>query len=182
MSRSFAVPEIGPLAALAAAACLLPAGPVAAQGSLEYPVKAAFLYKFGSFVTWPPSAFASDGAPVTVCVLGRDPFGPTLDRLARDATVNGRRVAVKRMDAVTAGHGCHILYLGGERAGDGLSAVQGAPVLTVSDEAQGGPRGVIHFVLQDGKVRFRADTAAAARQRIQISSRLLNLAVGVTAR
>ncbi len=53
-----------PRAALAAlAAALVAAAPAraeqgaAAGGGLEYPIKAAFLYKFGGFVGWPPSAF-----------------------------------------------------------------------------------------------------------------------------
>jgi hypothetical protein len=158
------------------------AGQACAQGSLEYPVKAAFLYKFGSFVSWPPAAFAKPDAPVVVCVLGKDPFGATLDRLVRDATVNGRKVAVRRVSEVDAGSGCHIVYLGAGTTAEALRAVQGAPVLTVSDEAQGGPRGVLHFVVQEGRVRFQADPAAGARQGLQISSRLLNLAVGVSGR
>src|ERR1700756_4784994 len=47
--------------------------------TLEYAVKAAYLYKFTPFVEWPASAFAGPGSPFNVCVLGDDPFGPALD-------------------------------------------------------------------------------------------------------
>src|SRR5687767_10679979 len=43
----------------------------------EYEVKAAYLYNFGRFVTWPPDS--SDGEAFSICVLGRDPFGRVLD-------------------------------------------------------------------------------------------------------
>lgn len=157
----------------------------AQAASLEYPVKAAFLYKFGSFVDWPPPAFEGPGAPVVVCVLGRDPFGAQLDQLVREARIGGRRISVRRLSRVAPDSGCHILYIGAstaQPAAEGLRAVAGAPVLTVTDEAQGGPKGAIHFVVRQNRVRFEVDEAAAARGGLQVSSKLLNLAVAVRPR
>ena len=56
--------------------------------------------------------------------------------------------------------------------------MRGAPVLTVTDDA-GDPaaRGMIDFVLRDGRVRFRIDPRAAERSGLVISSKLLSLAV-----
>ena len=44
--------------------------------SLEYSVKAAFLYKFGAFVDWPPTAFDAVTSPFFLCIVGDDPFAP----------------------------------------------------------------------------------------------------------
>jgi hypothetical protein len=52
-------------------------------------------------------------------------------------------------------------------------------VLTGTDGANGGQRGIIHFTVSGGRVRFFIDQAAASRRGMQISSRLLALAVGV---
>jgi hypothetical protein len=168
------------------AASLAATGRVQAQsGSLEYPVKAAFLYKFGSFVTWPAPAFEAQGAPVVVCVLGDDPFGSQLDRLVSSATVGGRPLTVRRLARVGPESGCHILYVGGSQAqpaAEALRAVAGVPVLTVTDEARGGARGAVHFVVRQNRVRFEIDPAAAARNGLQVSSKLLNLALAVTSR
>ena len=61
--------------------------PAAAQTpSLESAVKAAYLTKFIPFIQWPDTAFASPAAPVTICVLGDDPFGPSLDMACNLAT------------------------------------------------------------------------------------------------
>ena len=52
---------------LAAAAWLVAAltsAPVLAAESLEYAVKANFLYKFGPFIDWPASAFNFKGCPL----------------------------------------------------------------------------------------------------------------------
>jgi len=61
---------------------IAPSAPLArAQASppSEYQVKAAFLFNFAKFVDWPPASFASPQAPFSICLLGKDPFGPAID-------------------------------------------------------------------------------------------------------
>jgi hypothetical protein len=171
--------------AFCAAAAALALGGNAAhaqEGSLEYPVKAAFLYKFGSFVEWPPAAFAGPGAPVTLCIVGRDPFGPVLDSNVQGQTIETRPIVVRRLAVVSPASGCHIAYLGGspeQSTAEAARALAGAPVLTVTDEAVRGARGVVHFVIAANRVRFRIDQRTASAGGLTISSKLLNLAVEV---
>jgi hypothetical protein len=61
-----------------------------------------------------------------------------------------------------------------------LAAIGRQPVLTITDAVNAPKRGVIHFVLVDGRVRFFIDQGAAQRRGLNISSRLLTLAIGVT--
>lgn len=153
-----------------------------ATGSLEYPIKAAFLYRFGSFVDWPASAFAGRGAPITLCVVGRDPFGAVLDRTVQGKTIGARPVAVRRLPAVSPSAGCHIAYLGGsseQSVGEAARSLARTPVLTVTDGTANEGRGAIHFVVQENRVRFRIDLRMAATAGVTISSKLLNLAVEV---
>lgn len=161
-----------------------PAASKAEQPSLEYPVKATFLYKFAPFIGWPPAAFSSPTSPFNICVVGTDPFGPVLDRAVAGQQVGGHPVAVRRMAEVAGGApGCHILYTVGSKtqaAAAVLAAVRGAPVLTVTDGAYGdGVHGVIHFVLDGARVRFDIDLKAAAANGLEVSSKLLSLAVSV---
>lgn len=170
-------------AVLAALILLVAAAPVAAaqDRELEYQVKAAFLYQFGSFVEWPAGAFPDARSPVQLCVVGRDPFGGTLDRLAQGQTVNRRPLAIRRLDAVSPGSGCHIAYLGGSPAQSASAAARilaGAPVLTVA-EGSDDARAAIQFVLRAKRVRFRADQRVASTAGLSISSKLLSLAVEV---
>ncbi|HEX7885358.1 MAG TPA: YfiR family protein [Phenylobacterium sp.] len=149
--------------------------------SIEYDVKAAYLYKFAPFVEWPPTAFASPSSPFQVCILGRDPFGLRLDRAVSGQRVADHPVAVRRLERVDAGSGCHILFLGASRSqtpADALKAVRGAPILTVADDGAG-PGAIIRFVLKDNRVRFDIDVAAATANRVTISSKLLSLATSV---
>lgn len=157
-------------------------GPASAQDrSLEYPVKAAFLYRFGSYVAWPASAFPEGRSPVQVCVVGRDPFGEALDRVVQGQTLDGRPIAVRRLEVIGPGSGCHIAYLGGspeQSPAAAARAVANAPVLTVGEEpaADGA---AIQFVLRGARVRFRIDLRAAAHAGLGVSSKLLNIAVEV---
>jgi len=155
---------------------------VLGRPSLEYPVKATFLYKFGSFVEWPQGAFASATAPFVVCIVGDDPFGPVLDRAAANQRVDQHPVVVRHMTQLGRGPiPCHVLYTIGSKAqptAEVLNAVRGAPVLTVTDDRRGeGPRGMVHFVVRNNRVRFLIDSLATEQGGLTISSKLLNLAV-----
>ena len=59
--------------------------------------------------------------------------------------------------------------------------MRGKPVVTVTDSGLPG-RGLISFVMQDNHVRFDIDAAAAEKNGIRISSKLLDLARTVTRR
>jgi hypothetical protein len=153
-----------------------------ADGGLEYAVKAAYLYKFAPFVDWPASAFPTPASPFTVCVFGEDPFGSTLDQAVRGQVVAGRSVLVRRMGPPAGRVGCQVLYIGRssrQSAADELRAVQGLPILTVTDEAQGSSGGVVQFVLREGHVRFALDADQARAGGLELSSKLMALAVSV---
>ncbi len=45
----------------------------------KYSIKAGYILLFTRYVEWPESAFSTPTAPIVVCVLGSDPFGPVLD-------------------------------------------------------------------------------------------------------
>ncbi|MGH9859502.1 MAG: YfiR family protein, partial [Candidatus Acidiferrales bacterium] len=70
--------------------------PAQQQAPSEYEVKAAYLYYFGKFVTWPLEAEAS-GNSFVICVLGEDPFGPALDRTIVGESIRGTNVVVRRV-------------------------------------------------------------------------------------
>lgn len=148
----------------------------------EYDVKAAYLYKFAPFVDWPSAAFASDTAPLTLCVIGKDPFGAVLDKAAFGQSLNAHPVQVRRMPRIGARSGCHIAFLGGSKeqpAAEAVKLLAGEPVLTVTDEISGPAQGMVHFVIRERRIRFVIDSGAAGRGGLQLSSKLLTLAVTV---
>ncbi len=153
------------------------ATPQPLQASLEYSVKANYLVRFAAFVEWPAQSFATSQSPIVICLVGRDPFNGALDRAARGQTAYGRPLAVRRPGTAEAAAGCHILYVG--RGGGGMVPGGQRAILLVTDGAVSADRGMIHFVIDDERVRFHIDLQAASRSRLSISSRLLNLALSV---
>ncbi len=160
--------------------CLLVAPLLAAGEASEREVKAAMLFSFTKFVEWPADSFHQASAPLGICLLGRDPFGPLLDRLVADRSVAGHPIHVKRFHHTADTKGCHVLYIGSSESKhveEALEAMPGAAVLTVSDTEHFTRRGgVVGFVMEDNKVRFEVNLNAAGRARLRISARLLKLA------
>ena len=72
-------------AVLAALLSLAAATPIRGQAnpSIEYQVKAAFVFNFAKFVEWPLDTFKSENAPIVFCVFRHDPFGSALDEIIR---------------------------------------------------------------------------------------------------
>ena len=169
-----------PAMAAAVEAPAVPAPAAAAPKPADQSVKAAYLTKFAPFVVWPPGAFGGPTAPLVLCVQGDDPFGATLDRLAEGQRIGDRALVVRRVARIDADSGCQIAYLAGSSAQSpdaALKAVEGRPVLTVTDaDGAGGARGIVHLVLADGRVRFAIDSGKAAQCGLTISSKLLALA------
>ncbi len=154
-----------------------------ADDSLERTVKAAFLYKFGRFVEWPAAAFVTATSPFNLCIVGNDPFGATLDKVAEGELINGHSIVIHRLKTVARNSGCHILYIDKSEpqlATQVIEEIRGSSVLTVSDaDTSKSGKGIIDFVIADNRVRFNIDEEAAAKNDLVISSKLLNLALNV---
>ncbi len=172
------------LAGLLAALVATPAN--ADDIAVERALKATFLVRFGAYVAWPSEAFATLNGAVNICIVGDDPFGALIDDAIAGEQVDGRRLRVVRLQAISSDSECHIAYFAGstsQSTSDALAAVEDAPVLTVTDaEFESSARGAIHFVVEDDRVRFHIDEAAAAKSDLALSSRLLGVALSVQRR
>ncbi len=164
----------------AAVLAATPTGAATPNPSLEYSVKAAFLYKFGGFIAWPEAAFDSADSPTNICIFGDDPFGGMLEKVGVGQRIADHHVAIRRLDQVGQISGCQILFLAGRderKIAQALAAVRGEGVLTITDGAvTPAATGIINFVIADNRVRFEIDDQAAAVNGMVISSKLLDLA------
>ena len=147
----------------------------------EYDVKAAFLLNFLKFVDWSPAAFADANSPIDICILGKDPFGRILDQLVEGETVNGRKVAVRRMSDHPAPKTCQLAFVEGtgKEAENALNGL-GRGVLTVAEgERFVRDGGIIGFVIENRRVRFDINRKVAETAGLTLSSRLLSVARAV---
>jgi hypothetical protein len=168
---------------LAATACLAAAQVVGL--ARESAVKAAFLYKFGSFVEWPAGTFRSPSAPFVIAVYGDEAVASDLEQLTEGRNVDGHPVRVKRIRYPDEVGTPQVLFAGGpreQRVREVLAAARG-PVLTVSDgPVAERPGPVLFFVPEEGRVRFGASLTAAAARGLRLSAKLLAVAQQVEGR
>ena len=151
-----------------------------AQEPLDLAVKATYLYKLAPFVDWPQGAFAGPDSPFDLCVIGDDPFGPILDRAVAGQRVGAHPIIVHRLPTAAARSGCELAFVEGSKdqtVREALRQLSGSPVLTVTDNQAS--RGIVDFITEDGRVRFRIDDQAASENGLTISSKLLSLAISV---
>ena len=145
----------------------------------ENALKAAYLYNFTLFVDWPPEA--TNGS-FLICVLGTDPFGPTLPEILRGKTAGGRELRSAVVASREELPPCRVVYVPATDAArhrDALQSLLGQPVLTVGEtEDFLGAGGIIRLFVEGGKLRFDVNAEAARRSRLKISARLLELARG----
>ena len=146
----------------------------------EYQVKAAFLFNFSQFVSWPPRAFSSANAPIIIAVLGEDPFGSDLDAILSGQRVDGHPLIARRYRDVSEVDGCHILFIDrseSARLHEILRALRGRDILTVSDIGGSAQSGVmIDLVTQNRHIHMHVNLAAARASGLSVSSQLLKLA------
>lgn len=154
------------------------ASPVAAVELSEYQLKAAFLYNFASFTSWP----ADVGNTLKLCIHGRDPFGPELDAL-QDKRVDHRRILIERTPPAGTLGSCQIVFIAGSAANDiprTLESLKSAPALTVADSPGAARQGVmLNMEVARDKITFAANLKSAQRARLILSSKLLGLATEV---
>ena len=148
----------------------------------EYQVKAAYLYNFPKFISWPKASFTADKSVFNLCVLGENPFGDAL--LAwQSKKVNGRQVEIAYKANAHEALGCHLLYMSpseSEAVDEMLRVIEGVAIVTVSDIkgfAEAG--GIIELAINRGRIGFRINQGAALRQHLSINSSLLDLATAV---
>jgi hypothetical protein len=147
----------------------------------EYQVKAAFLYNFAKFVEWPSQSFPDATTPITVGILGENPFGDELEKLAGGRRINGRTILVKQVQSAAAARGAHILFVSAGEDGRFAALKDGlGPVLTVGESDAFSRRGgMINFVFEGEKIRFEINVGQAEAAGLRISAQLQKLATRV---
>lgn len=168
--------------------CLLWAGAsplrtAQAATALDRSAKAAYLYKFPSYVEWPAAAMPQPDTPLVIGVLGADDILEELQKLAADRTLHNRPLDVRRVKFGDSLAGLHMLFVGraeSARLGELMRAAQPYPILTVSEVTGALRHGVaINLVVVGGRVRFDVALDTAEKNGLKLSSRLLALAHSV---
>ncbi len=151
---------------------------IADDGNLEYKVKAAYLYNFTKFVTWPEIKSET----FNVCLLGDDPFGHVIG-LIEKKTAFTLPIKVIRLPEFNSNltAGCHILYLNAvNNAKTVFDKINGAQqklkALVVGEgEDFASDGGMIGFVNRDGKIRLQINPQSIKLAGLMVSAKLLEI-------
>jgi hypothetical protein len=147
------------------------------QSAPEHEIKAAFLFNFTKFVTWPP---LPANQAFRVCVAADETTTTAIGEVMKNEVILGRAADMVVVDAAEEARTCQVLFLGRSangRAAAMLAAVRSNPVLTVGDSPDFLDRGgIIQFVLEESRLRFDVNLAQATRVQLSINARMLRVA------
>jgi hypothetical protein len=149
-----------------------------AQDVTEPALKAAFIYNFARFTTWPAEAPAGDH--FVICVLNDSAVAEALQRAVAGRSLTDRPIMVTPVAPSAPKRGCRVLYMAGlpvNQVAAVVSELREAPVLTISSiDGFAAAGGMTQFFFEHGQLRFRIHLETAKRAGLQISSRLLIMA------
>jgi uncharacterized protein DUF4154 len=147
----------------------------------EYKIKAAYLYKFATYIAWPEGAFHDASSPFVIGILGPDPLGSNLRKIARVKTVDGRKIEVRNYKQAEEVRDCHIFFM--SRAQDSetqqaaVKLLSGRSILFVGETPDFPIQGrVITFVVRDNRISIHISKSAYQHENLKISAQLLRVA------
>ena len=160
---------------LAALAFALPGAAGWSETADEFELKAAYIYRFAQFTTWPnPPA-----GEFNFCIQGDHPIRAGLNKL-QGKTLQDAPVNVLRVDSAEAAGACHVLFLHLDRPrelAEWMAALRSRPVLVVSDSpAAFQEKAMIVFAMEPNRVTFRINLTVARDSGLFLSSQMLKLA------
>jgi hypothetical protein len=158
-------------------AALLVAGQ--AQSATEDQIKAAYVLNFARFVDWPQEALSAESS-FNFCALGRSHAADELDADVQGKAISGHHSTFRYLKNLDESRDCQVIFVAGnatKQVPKLLDFQRGRPILLVGEFpgfAQAG--GAMDFVVENGKVMFEVNLAAAEQAHLKVSSKLLSLA------
>jgi hypothetical protein len=150
------------------------------EKTVEYPVKLAFLYNFTKFVEWPAQSYRGPGAPLVICIVGDDPFGPDIEGELRTRTVGSHPIEVRTLRPSDIMNVCHMVFVPATAEGQAtriLRGLKGSSTLTVGEtEGFAVLGGIINLTADGNTLHFEVNLLAAERAGLKISAKMLALA------
>ncbi len=138
---------------------------------LEYKIKAAYLYNFTKFISWPEI----NTDTFNICIVGSDPIEDLLDSL-ESKTAFGKPIRIVHRIRSSHVADCHIVYFGATTSRADIANFSFVGNLTVSSLpkfAEFG--GMIGFVLENQKVKLHINLKAIKKGDLGVSAKLIEV-------
>jgi len=144
----------------------------------EYRLKTAFLYNFATFTQWPQD----DQPSFNICIYGPNPFNGHLENLQGRKIAN-RPISIFLGKLLNKLENCHLVFISRSEItnlDNILDTLKDKPVLTVADSPDACQKGVaLNMAIENGKITFEANLAAADAAGLSFSSQLLRFAKNI---
>jgi hypothetical protein len=165
--------------AMAMAVPALAEGNRATPASLEYQVKAGFLFNFARYVDWPTSTNAA-AEEFVIGIIDDGTVFPVMAAALNGKSTHDRTVEIRRLKLNDDIARCQMLFVTRSEEKDLdaiLKRVGGAPVLTVGEAPHFAERGgCLNFVPHGENIRFEVNLEAAERAGLKISAKIAAMA------
>jgi hypothetical protein len=144
------------------------------DSSVEYKIKAGYLYNFTKFITWP----VDNAETFNLCIVGSDPFGELIEPIEQRSVI-GRAIKLFRFDSPRSMDKelhCHIVFVSSSiKDMLALGDVNNTLIVGESGEfiAQGG---MIGFVNKQGKIKLQINLKTIKQGGLKVSAKLLEVA------
>jgi hypothetical protein len=151
----------------------------------EYQLKAAYIYHFAQFVDWPASAFPQPNSPIIIGILGKNPFGNSLEQTVEGKVLNNHPLTIREFHSLEEmTNTCQILFIcqsEKSRLQEIFAAVAKTSTLTVGEVSHfTEDGGMVNFVIENDKIRFQINEINVDKAGLKMSFKLLSLASQLT--
>lgn len=153
----------------------------AQDNSIEYKIKAGYLYNFTKFITWPDD----ESETFNLCILGNDPFGSIINPIEK-RSVKNKQIRLFYYQVIDDTKACHIIYFGETATELEVSELSLNGILSISSfdnsltvgetEYFTHSGGMIAFILRQGKVKLLINMQALRKSGLEVSAKLLEVA------
>ncbi|MFT5130966.1 MAG: hypothetical protein ACI8W8_004599 [Rhodothermales bacterium] len=144
----------------------------------EYELKAAYLYNFLRYTTFPDASFANPEDPIEVLVFGSNPFPETVLKKLGTRRCHGRPIRVRICDQVAQIGTPQLVFISAatavQKREKALRRLANRPLILVGENKAAGAHIVLS--LTDRRLRFDVRRPEASASSVRFSSRMLALA------
>lgn len=152
-------------------------GACIAQGSeQEANLKAAFIYNFTKYIDW---GKYNDKDEFVIDVLGDSAIAASLEQIAKEKTVNDKRIVIHQLENLSQAEDCNILFISRNSRLSLKKILPAIPkgVLTISEQPGYAEQGTaFNFIILNNKLKFEANLKAISSAGLKAGSQLLKLA------
>jgi hypothetical protein len=155
----------------------------AQEPSLDYQIKAAMVYKFLGYSTWPDSRFVDARSPFRICVIGSEEVKNELVDIVAQRSIEGRSIEIYSAKTAEQVGDAHLVFV--SRNMESILPIlrphaRKSSFLIVTENEDGLIGGsTINLRMVEKRIRFDISLLSAQDNGIVLSSRLLAVAVSV---